>query len=65
MNKTLDRVRQFVAKTYGFVPENSHAVTWITEFPMFEYNEDESRSRRCTTRSPRPIKTTFAPIPTI
>jgi len=43
VNKTLDRVRQFVAKTYGFVPENSHAVTWITEFPMFEYNEDESR----------------------
>ncbi|CEG01585.1 Aspartate-tRNA ligase, class IIb,bacterial/mitochondrial-type [Ostreococcus tauri] len=43
VNKTLDRVRQYVAKTYGFVPENAHAVLWVTEFPMFEYNEDEER----------------------
>ena len=43
VNKTLDRVRQFIAKTYGFVPENAHAVLWVTEFPMFEYNEDEKR----------------------
>jgi len=43
VNKTLDRVRQFIAKTYDMIPPNTHAVTWITEFPMFEYNEDEAR----------------------
>ena len=25
------------------IPENAHAVLWITEFPMFEFNEDENR----------------------
>ena len=43
VNKTLDRVRQFIAKSYDMIPTDSHAVTWITEFPMFEYNEDEER----------------------
>ena len=36
VNKALDRVRQFVAKTLDMVPEGQHAVLWITEFPMFE-----------------------------
>ena len=43
VNKTLDRVRQYIAKTYDMIPENAHAVLWITEFPMFEFNEDENR----------------------
>ena len=43
VNKALDRVRQFVAKTLDMVPEGQHAVLWITEFPMFEFNEDENR----------------------
>jgi len=43
VNKALDRVRQFVAKTLDMVPEGQHAVLWITDFPMFEWNEDENR----------------------
>ena len=43
VNKALDRVRQYVAKTLDMVPEGQHAVLWITEFPMFERNEDEDR----------------------
>lgn len=43
VNKALDRVRQYVAATLDMIPERKHAVLWITEFPMFEYNADEDR----------------------
>jgi aspartyl-tRNA synthetase len=43
VNKTLDRVRQFVAKSLQMVPEGSHSLLWVTDFPMFEYNADEDR----------------------
>ena len=43
VNKTLDRVRQFIAREYDMIPAGAHAVLWITEFPMFEFNEDEGR----------------------
>jgi len=43
VNKSLDRVRQYVAKTLDMIPDDAHAVLWITEFPMFEKNEDEDR----------------------
>ena len=43
-NKSLDRVRQYVAKTLDMIPEGGDpAVLWITEFPMFERNEEEDR----------------------
>ena len=53
-NKALDRVRQFLAATLGLVSDegdvsldgsdfSKHAVLWITEFPMFERNEEEGR----------------------
>ena len=57
VNKALDRVRQFLARTLGLVSDDvrddvsrldgsdfsKHAVLWITEFPMFEKNEEENR----------------------
>ena len=43
VNKSLDRVRQYVAKEMGLVPEDKLNFLWVTEFPMFEYNEDEKR----------------------
>ena len=57
VNKALDRVRQFLARTLGLVSDDvrddvsrldgsdfsKHAVLWITEFPMFERNEEENR----------------------
>ena len=43
-NKSLDRVRQYVAKTLDMIPEGGDlAVLWITEFPMFQRNEEEDR----------------------
>ncbi|NJR70505.1 MAG: aspartate--tRNA ligase [Synechococcales cyanobacterium CRU_2_2] len=43
VNKSLDRVRQFVAKDMNLVPENQLNFLWVTEFPMFEYNADDKR----------------------
>jgi aspartyl-tRNA synthetase len=43
VNKTLDRVRQYVAKNMDLVPADQLNFLWVTDFPMFEYNEDEKR----------------------
>eukprot|EP00873_Tetraselmis_striata_P022037 jgi/Tetstr1/442301/TSEL_030442.t1 len=43
VNKTLDRVRQYTAGSLGEVDEAAHNLLWVTEFPMFEWNEDEGR----------------------
>lgn len=41
--RTLDRVRSYLAKDLQLIPTNAHCLTWITEFPMFEWNEEEGR----------------------
>ncbi len=43
VNKSLDRVRQFVAKEMKLYEEDQLNFLWVTEFPMFEWNEDEKR----------------------
>ncbi len=43
VSKTLDRVRQFVAEQLGEVPAGKHNLLWVTEFPMFGWNEEEQR----------------------
>ncbi|MCY7406619.1 MAG: aspartate--tRNA ligase, partial [Alkalinema sp. CAN_BIN05] len=43
VNKTLDRVRQFVAKEMNLIDSNKNNLLWVVEFPMFEYNTDEKR----------------------
>jgi aspartyl-tRNA synthetase len=43
VNKTLDRLRQVVAKEFGLIPEDKINLLWVTEFPMFEWNADEKR----------------------
>jgi len=43
VNKTLDRVRQFLAKSLEEVPEGEDAFLWVTDFPMFEWNPEEKR----------------------
>ncbi|PSB13970.1 aspartate--tRNA ligase [filamentous cyanobacterium CCP2] len=43
VNKTLDRLRQVVAKELGLIDSNKINLLWITEFPMFEWNADEKR----------------------
>ena len=44
VNQSLDRVRQFIAKELNLVDEkNKWNFLWVTDFPMFEKNEDENR----------------------
>lgn len=43
VNKTLDRLRQAVAKELGLVQAGAINLLWVTEFPMFEWNADEKR----------------------
>ncbi|MEM9448807.1 MAG: aspartate--tRNA ligase [Cyanobacteria bacterium P01_E01_bin.6] len=43
VNKTLDRLRQVVAKEMGLVDPDKMNLLWITDFPMFEWNADEKR----------------------
>ncbi|MDO9354312.1 MAG: aspartate--tRNA ligase [Solirubrobacteraceae bacterium] len=39
----LSALRLHLAAHFGLVPEGEHSITWIVDFPMFEYNEDEGR----------------------
>ncbi len=39
----LSALRLHLADYFGIVPEGEHSITWIVDFPMFEYNEDEGR----------------------
>ncbi|MGF1522416.1 MAG: aspartate--tRNA ligase [Leptolyngbyaceae cyanobacterium] len=43
VNATLDRVRQAIAKEMNLIPEEALNLLWVTDFPMFEWNEDEQR----------------------
>ncbi|MEA5554173.1 aspartate--tRNA ligase [Anabaena cylindrica UHCC 0172] len=43
VNKTLDRIRQFIAKEFKLIPADKLNLLWITEFPMFEWNAGEKR----------------------
>jgi len=43
VNKTLDRIRQFVAKEFKLIAKDKINLLWVTEFPMFEWNADEKR----------------------
>lgn len=43
VNKTLDRIRQFVAREFKLIAKDKINLLWITEFPMFEWNADEKR----------------------
>jgi aspartyl-tRNA synthetase len=43
VNKTLDRLRQVVARELNLIDPTQFNLLWITDFPMFEWNEDEKR----------------------
>ncbi|KAK9287246.1 hypothetical protein L1049_015659 [Liquidambar formosana] len=43
VNKTLDRLRVFLAHELGLVDHSRHSILWITDFPMFEWNSSEQR----------------------
>ncbi|MBQ1477773.1 MAG: aspartate--tRNA ligase, partial [Erysipelotrichaceae bacterium] len=39
----LGALRVKAAKTLGLIPEGQYAFAWITDFPMYEYSEEEGR----------------------
>ena len=43
VNKSLDRLRLFIAGEMGLIDEEQTNLLWVTEFPMFEWNADEKR----------------------
>jgi aspartyl-tRNA synthetase len=43
VNKTLDRLRQSLARELALIPADQVNLLWITDFPMFEWNEGEHR----------------------
>jgi aspartyl-tRNA synthetase len=43
VNKTLDRLRQVLARELNLIDPEKINLLWITEFPMFEWNADEKR----------------------
>ncbi|ESW32393.1 hypothetical protein PHAVU_002G318600 [Phaseolus vulgaris] len=43
VNKTLDRLRVYVAHDLGLIDHGRHSILWITDFPMFEWNDPEQR----------------------
>ncbi|MBW2204811.1 MAG: aspartate--tRNA ligase, partial [Deltaproteobacteria bacterium] len=42
-NQALGALRLKVAQQQNLIPENEYAFVWITEFPLFEYDETEDR----------------------
>lgn len=43
VNDVLGNLRNFLAGKLGEMPQDTFKFSWITEFPMFEYDEDEKR----------------------
>ncbi|KAK1291516.1 hypothetical protein QJS10_CPB17g02653 [Acorus calamus] len=43
VNKTLDRLRIFIAHELGLIDQSAHSILWVTDFPMFEWNSLEER----------------------
>jgi aspartyl-tRNA synthetase len=43
VNKTLDKLRQSLGKELGLIDPDQVNLLWVTDFPMFEWNEDERR----------------------
>ncbi len=47
VNRTLDRIRQFIAKDLELISNseltNQWDFLWVTDFPMFEFNSEENR----------------------
>ncbi|HEX7484528.1 MAG TPA: aspartate--tRNA ligase, partial [Vicinamibacterales bacterium] len=42
-SKVLGQLRLTIAKEEGLLPPDAFAFTWVTDFPMFEWDEEESR----------------------
>ncbi|XAR56042.1 Aspartate--tRNA ligase [Bertholletia excelsa] len=43
VNRTLDRLRVYIAHDFGLIDQSRHSILWVTDFPMFEWNSLEER----------------------
>ncbi|MBI4430124.1 MAG: aspartate--tRNA ligase [Candidatus Omnitrophica bacterium] len=43
----LGGLRVHLAKKHGWIPKDKLALTWVTEFPLLEYNKEEKRWDAC------------------
>ncbi len=43
VHKTLDRLRQYIARELGLIDPDLINLLWVTDFPMFEWNDGEQR----------------------
>ncbi|KAH6767041.1 tRNA synthetase class II K and family protein [Perilla frutescens var. hirtella] len=43
VNKILDRLRLYIAQELGLIDPSRHSILWVTDFPMFEWNDSEER----------------------
>jgi aspartyl-tRNA synthetase len=43
VNEVLGQLRVKLAQDLGLIPEDEYRFTWVTTFPMFEYNAEEKR----------------------
>jgi aspartyl-tRNA synthetase len=41
--QALGELRQELARRFGLIPADRHALLWVVDFPMFEFNEAEGR----------------------
>lgn len=44
VQKTLDRLRNFLARNLDLISKDSHGILWVTDFPLVEWNEEEQRA---------------------
>ena len=44
---SLGALRCKMARDLGLIDKNKYALTWVTDFPMFEYSEEEERYIAC------------------
>lgn len=44
VNDVLGNLRNHLAEKLGEIPKDQFRLVWITDFPMFEYDEDEKRA---------------------
>lgn len=43
VSKVLAAIRNHVAERHGLIPPDSFEFCWITDFPLFQYNQEEKR----------------------
>ena len=54
VNAALGNLRVHLGNQLGLIPENTFNFLWVTDFPLFEYDEEEKRYPTCHHPPPSP-----------